>query len=393
MEIAKALGLSQHLVMVQLNLGVVYSKTRRFADAVSVLNAAVSSAERLGDQMRIAKGLLTLGRTHVMAGDYARAEKTLMRAKAIASDQDYARESALADEFIGELMFARGRLVEARVNFRRALDSARSFAPEGDVVAECLSRLAAAEYRLGRAGAALEAAEEGIRIATGSEPFELGALYRTRGLCFVRQGELDRAADALTQSVDKFAEHENHFEKGGSLQALARLYSRRMAEGDPVRARQALAASVVEFAAAEAGPGQIVSQLMSASLEHRLGNNDEALLAVCDADRLVDEEHLDRFRPAVRALRHRIERGMTSASTRVVDELSVLGEIQSGGPFERKPRDGRWVDTRIDSRAARRGRRVRRDTQRERPIAAGDCPRWSGCQRSTGSGGMVLETA
>jgi tetratricopeptide (TPR) repeat protein len=81
LDLAKTLGLSQHLIVVQLNLGVVYSKLRRFEDAISVCDAAASGAERLGDQIGLTRALLMLGRTQVARGYPGRGEKALLRAQ------------------------------------------------------------------------------------------------------------------------------------------------------------------------------------------------------------------------------------------------------------------------------------------------------------------------
>ena len=51
---------------------------RRFPDAFSALNAAATAAERMGDQVRLTKSLLMLGRTHTQTGDLARASMCLL---------------------------------------------------------------------------------------------------------------------------------------------------------------------------------------------------------------------------------------------------------------------------------------------------------------------------
>ena len=68
LDLAKTLGLSQHLIVVQLNLGVVYCKLRRFEDAISACDAAAAGAERLGDQI----GLTRAQRAKVGGGNAAR---------------------------------------------------------------------------------------------------------------------------------------------------------------------------------------------------------------------------------------------------------------------------------------------------------------------------------
>jgi transcriptional regulator with GAF, ATPase, and Fis domain len=62
----------------------------------------------------------------------------------------------------------------------------------------------------------------------------------------------------------------------------------------------------------------------------RLGNMDDALLAVYEAQRLVEEEHDERFRKALLALRNKIEKRMSRATTNVIDQFTLLGDIQSG---------------------------------------------------------------
>ena len=53
LEIAKTLGLAQHIIRVQLNLGVVYAKLRRFPEAITSFSTAAATAERFGDRVRL----------------------------------------------------------------------------------------------------------------------------------------------------------------------------------------------------------------------------------------------------------------------------------------------------------------------------------------------------
>ncbi len=75
---------------------------------------------------------------------------------------------------------------------------------------------------------------------------------------------------------------------------------------------------------------QIVSHALLSNIERRLGNVDDALLAVYEADRIAADEECAKFRKALAALRRRIEDQMSNATRRVLDQFSVLGEIQSG---------------------------------------------------------------
>ncbi|MCH7550015.1 MAG: tetratricopeptide repeat protein, partial [Candidatus Krumholzibacteriota bacterium] len=329
-DIARTLGMTRHLITVQLNLGVVYGKLRRFADALSALSAAAASAERMGDQPKFTKSLLMLGRTHVQMGDFARAEKHLMRAQALTVDLGYAREAALADEYIGELMIARRKYREARANLLAGLKGARRIAPEGDIVAECLRHLADVEYSLGNTARSVEYVDEGVPVAERCQAFELGYLHRTKAKCLSRSGDLAGAVATMEKSATVFGEHGNSYERACSRQLLARFYARSGDDAGLARARQTLSENVVEFGQLEETQWQVISHIMLASVEQRLGNVDDALLSVYEADRLVEEEQSDRFRPALRALREKIESRLTRATTRVLDQFSILGDVHNG---------------------------------------------------------------
>ncbi|HET6349964.1 MAG TPA: sigma 54-interacting transcriptional regulator [Candidatus Krumholzibacteria bacterium] len=331
LELAKTLGLSQHLIVVQLNLGVVYGKLRRFEDAISSFDAAAAGAERLGDQIGLTRALLMLGRTQVARGLMGRGEKALLRAQTMADDAGYQRESALADEYLGELMMARQDYRGALANLDAALEKGRRLAPEGDVVAECLRRLGDIHYRLGDYAAALGAITEGLRIAGQcGELYEIGFFHRTRALCLARQSDADGALNAMAASMSTFEENGNPYEKAVSEQLLARMCTRMQTEVALLKARAALTDSIVVLARIDDSRGQIISHSLLSGVERRLGNFDDSLLAVYEAERLAADEECARFRRPLAALRHRVETQMSNATRRVLDQFSVLGDIQGG---------------------------------------------------------------
>jgi transcriptional regulator with GAF, ATPase, and Fis domain len=331
LELARTLGLSQHGIVVQLNLGVVYSKLRRFEDAISAFDAAASGAERFGDQASLTRALLMLGRTQVARGVLGRGEKALLRAQAMADELGYERESALGDEYLGELMMARNDLRGASANLTAALDKGRRLAPEGDVVAESLRRLADVQYRLGSPEAALASIEEGLRIATAcGELYEVGFFHRAKALCLSRLGVSDGALDAMETAMAAFEEYGNPYEKAMTGQLFARLCGRNRSESALLKAKVVLGEGVITLGKLDETHAQIVSHVLLCGVERRLGNLDDALLAVYEADRLAAEEECAKVRKALAALRRRLEAHMSNATRRVLDQFSVLGEIQSG---------------------------------------------------------------
>jgi len=327
LDIAVDLGMAQHVVLVHLNLGAVFLKTRQFAEAVSSLRAASEGAERTGDSLNLCRAVLMMGRANLRQSALARCEKYLMRGRAIADERGFVRELALADEFIGELMLARGRYHEAQINLLGALREGAKIAPGGDIVAECCTRLADVEMRLGNLDEAAAYIDRGLVAAQNSEHYELGFLYRVQARRLARIGKLEEALTALESSARAFEDIDDQFERGDTLQLTARYLVRTGDAACLSRARRTLDDSSAAFARADAPSKQVASAILAATVELRLGNVDDAMLVLCEADRLIEEDCCDRFRPALGALRRRIERSMTVASTRVVDRFSVLGHL------------------------------------------------------------------
>ncbi|UCG52543.1 MAG: sigma 54-interacting transcriptional regulator [Candidatus Latescibacterota bacterium] len=331
LELAKSLGLTQHLIRVQLNLGVVYAKLRRFTDALSAFSSAATMAERLGDQDKLTKAILMQGRTYVQCGEYCKAEKLILRGQAMANDFGYGRESALADEYLGELMIARGMVKPALVNLNNALRKARQIAPEGDITAEIMRRMADVHFALNNVDKTLAIVNEGLEVAKNcGEFYEMGYFYRTQGLCYIRKGEVDRAAKCLETSVEMFEKYGNPYEQLHSQQRLGRIYLRKRNQESALKAKKIFTDTVVGFGKLEEAKDQILSQVLLAAVEERLGNLDDALLAVYEATRLADEERNTKFQNLLRLMRSRVEGQMARDTRRILEEIPMFGDIQSG---------------------------------------------------------------
>ncbi|MEE9271396.1 MAG: sigma 54-interacting transcriptional regulator [Candidatus Krumholzibacteria bacterium] len=331
LDLAKSLGHTQHLIRVQLNLGVVYAKLRRFSEALTCFATAGNMAERFGDQAKLAKAVLMQGRTHIACGDFCKAEKNILRGQAMANELGYEREAALADEYLGELMLALGKPEEALVNLNNGLRRARRIAPEGDVTAEILRRVADAHLLQGNVDKALSFVDEGLEIANAcGEFYELGYFYRTRGLCQRRRGEFEVAAVSLKTSVDMFEQYGIEFEKFSSQRRLGRFHLRSRDQETLIRAKQLLTESIVGFGKIEEFSEQMMSQVLLAVVEERLGNLDDALLAIYEAGRLAEEERNAKFQKLLAAMRARVESKMTRDTRRVLDQIPMFGNAQSG---------------------------------------------------------------
>jgi hypothetical protein len=187
-------------------------------------------------------------------------------------------------------------------------------------VAESLRRVADVQYRLGNFTEALATIEEGLRIAGQcGELYDMGFFHRTRALCMARLSDVDGALGAMASSTSLFEEHGNPYEKAVSEQLLARICTRFRTEAVLLKAKAALNDSVIVLARLDDSRGQIISHALLSGIERRLGNFDDALLAVYEAERLASDEECARFRRPLAALRRRVEAQMSSATRRVLD--------------------------------------------------------------------------
>jgi transcriptional regulator with GAF, ATPase, and Fis domain/tetratricopeptide (TPR) repeat protein len=331
LELAKSLGLTQHLIRVQLNLGVVYAKLRRFSDALSSFSSAAAMAERMGDPYKLTKALFMQGRTFTQCGDFCKAEKYILRAQAMANELGYVRESALTDEYLGELMIARRMPEEAMTNLQRALEKAKEFAPEGDVMAEVLRRVADVHLELNRPAEALSCIEEGLEVAENcGELYEIGYFYRTRAQCLRRLREFDAAGEAFRTSIQMFGKYGNVYEKLKSKRLLGRFLLRNKDRETLLKSKQLLSDCIVGFGKLEESREQMLCQTLLSVVEDRLGNLDDALLALYEADRLAEEERDEKFQRLLPAMRARIETEMRRDTRQVLEQIPMIGSIHSG---------------------------------------------------------------
>jgi transcriptional regulator with GAF, ATPase, and Fis domain len=331
LELARSLGLTQHLIRVQLNLGVVYAKLRRFSDALSAFSNATAMAERMGDPYKLTKALFMQGRTFIQCGDFCKAEKYILRAQAMANELGYVRESALTDEYLGELMIARGMPEEAMRNLQKALEKAKEFAPEGDVTAEVLRRIADVHLELNQPNEALACIEEGLEVAQNcGELFEIGYFYRTKAQCLRRQKDWDGAAVGFKTSIQTFGKYGNIHEKLRSKRMLGRYLLRNTDPKSLLKAKQLLSDSIVGFGKLEESREQMLSQTLLSVVEYRSGNLDDALLALYEADRLADEERDARSQKLFAAMRARVEARMRRDTRQVLEQIPMIGAVPSG---------------------------------------------------------------
>jgi transcriptional regulator with GAF, ATPase, and Fis domain/tetratricopeptide (TPR) repeat protein len=340
-EISENLGLTRRLARTLGNLGIVYTKTREFDEAIAHLRRARRLVQALGDFSSLVSVLNSMGRALTLTGRYSQAEKYLLQARVLAERHHFARSQALADEFLGDLMLAQGRLDEARENYESGLKKARRFAPKGDVVGEILRRIADLELRSGLRSQAIATARRALKICQGcGETHEIGFIHRTIGLANHALGKNRQAQRAMAASVAAFEETRNPYELAQSRVSLAEVYVEHGGREPLLRAvREAQAATdalrKLEEDRAYCHAGLVLARAYKAS-----GNHDDGLLVLYDVERICEENPAFELLPHARTLRKEFECALVSSASSESSQLNLFSELYSladpAGSFEEK---------------------------------------------------------
>jgi transcriptional regulator with GAF, ATPase, and Fis domain/Tfp pilus assembly protein PilF len=323
-ELSESLGLTRRLSRTLLNLGIVYTKRREFEEAIAVLRRARRLARSLGDQATQVKVMNSLGRALLQAGRYRQAEKYLLEARVTAERHDMPRSQALADEFLGDLMAAQGRLDEARQNYESGLRIARVVAPKGDVVGEILRRVAEIELRSGLRSQSIATARRALRLCTAcGETHEIGFIHRTLAEAFAALGKTREANDAYRSSIDSFKATANPYELAQSRLSYARF---KLSEHDPAScltaAREAQLA-VDTFRVLEEDCAQCEAGLVLARAHQGAGNHDDGLLTLVEIEHAAEECGSEELLQEVRRLRRQFEMSVVSST----QNMNLFGEL------------------------------------------------------------------
>ncbi len=308
LEICDEVGLTQHRVRVTLNIGIVHLKKRDFAGAESAFASARDMARRIGDDLKYTKSTLMLGVKETMAGNLLSAEKHLLEARVTAERRSYQREIALADEFIGDLMFEKGDLEDALENYAIALKSASRINPQGDIVAEVQRRMMNVYLVQRKAEDALAIGRRAIETCRRSgEMHEIGYVERMIGQALAIQKKETEAEKQINMSIRTFLSVNNPYEAHKSGVILGEQLLRRGDRRSAVMARKLVGETVSFFERNEEYADLAGSHFLLTRIEDILGNRDECLLHLFEAQRLAEELHDRNLIRRLRRMRRKIE--------------------------------------------------------------------------------------
>ncbi len=308
LEICEETGLAQHEVRVRLNLGIVHLKKRSFARAESEFERVRDMARRIGDDLRYTKATLMKGVKETRTGNLISAERRILEAKVITEKNNYRREAALCDEFLGDYMFAKGNYEEAADNYENALNKATEILPESDVVAEVLRRQVEVNVALKQPEEAIRKGEEALSVARNcDELHEIGYIERAVGNAYALLKNTEKSKKYINSSIRVFLAVNNPYEAHISGYILANhlcsLGGRKML----VIARKLLKESLSYFKRAEEFEECAKCHFTMAKIARSLGNIDDCLVNIYEAKNLARELGDRNFLRRIRRFRKKIE--------------------------------------------------------------------------------------
>ncbi len=217
------------------NLGIVYQKSGDWKRATEHYAQAQQVAVQIGDELRAINIAIGAGNVARLERRFEDAGTLLARALEQARQRGARREEVLAQEFLAELNYDRGRFEEALTGYHEALRQAERVAPEGDLVVEIERRRAEALLALGRLDAAESACQRASRLARQTDDrLEFAVAERVAGSIAWARGRLDDALVSWAVAAGLLEQVHERLELGKTYLELGR------ATPDAVQARRHL---------------------------------------------------------------------------------------------------------------------------------------------------------
>ena len=183
-------------------LGILYYKTGRYKLAQRKLSSSARHYEISGNRTRTAESLLARGRVCIYTADLERGRRLVEQGTRIAEQIEHKRAFALGHEFLGEINLLEENLDGALFHFKKAESLAFEIAPSGDIALEVSRRLGDLYIRLDQFPSADEMLSKALKLAENlHDNYELGAVFRARGVLQLKTGQLESALASFRESV------------------------------------------------------------------------------------------------------------------------------------------------------------------------------------------------
>jgi len=286
-ELARTMGASHLLPGFYLNQAIVLQKTDRLGEARGMLEKGLRLAVSLGDRLRRTRIQLAYGRLEILAGRLARAEELILAGKTLADENGFLREATIADEYLGDVMLARGDFAKARFNYELGLEKARRIAAGNDLEGELQRRMGEACLAAGDQRQAIAISQAAISICERcGEDYEIGFCHLTLGQAYSALRDVQQSDHHFRQAIRIFHD-----------QRLVHLWCKAIILFGDKRLDSAGEAELLLLRrylmdAQENGASSVSDAVLCAILERlakvqsRLGQFDDALLTVFELERL-----------------------------------------------------------------------------------------------------------
>ncbi|MEZ4387625.1 MAG: sigma 54-interacting transcriptional regulator [Candidatus Krumholzibacteriia bacterium] len=327
-DLATRHGAPQLLSGFLLNRGIVLVKANRLAEARLALEKSLELCRSLGDRIREPKVLLALGRLELLSGRLMRAEEHIVAGQHLADRERMKREAIIADEYLGDVLMARGDLAAAILNYELGLDKTRPLGRASDVEGELLRRRAEAHRRGGDLSRAVADAHAAVAVCE-----ECGEVYEL-GFCHVTLGEAYAASEDWSQADAHFRQAVELFQSQNLLRewcdAVCAFLDARLASADKpmLLLLRRLLLDVQDQAAATVGDRPLARCLERlARVQLRLGLCDDALLTVFELERVARGLEDPQYLEGVSRLRRLVDAGLVGAVEADASPVQVLASI------------------------------------------------------------------
>jgi len=324
-ELARGIGASHLLPGFYLNQGIILQKIDRLGESRSLLDKGLRLAASLGDRMRQTRLYLAKGRLEILSGRLARAEELVLEGKALADQNRFLRESIIADEYLGDILLARGEYEKARFNYQLGLEKSRAIAAGNDLEGELQRRMGEAHLAAGRLERAVAVSQAALAVCEKcGENYEIGFCHATLGKAYAGQSDLTQADHHFRQAIATFSD-----------QRLTHHWCRTILQFTDHRLDSAGEAELLLLRrylmdAQENGASAVSDRMLCDILERlaevqiRLNQFDDALLTVFELERhAVGLDDLA-LAPAVVELRDRIEEGLLGGVKNTESHLQAI---------------------------------------------------------------------
>ena len=285
-DLARKIGASHLLPGFYLNQGLVLLKIDRLGEARTLLDKGLRLAASLGDRANQTRLHLAMGRLETLSGRLARAEELILEGRTLAEDGRFLREATIADEYLGDILLARGDVEKARYNYELGLQKSRRISAGNDLETELQRRMGEVHLVAGRLDEAIAVSQAAIAVGREcGETYELGFCHGTLGRAYAGQGDRKLADDHFREAIATFGQQQLTHLWCRTILAFADVRRSDAGEAELLLLRRYLM-DAQENGAAAVGDRMLCEILdRLARVQIRLGQFDDALLTVFELER------------------------------------------------------------------------------------------------------------